>query len=179
MKKLSISLLVLLLCFLVACSSANTSESSIPPGQPTSGAISIVETPVADLDLVTGQVVYIPAYSDIYSGKNRTIDLTITLSVRNTDFEHAIVITSIRYYDTHGNLVREYLEQPLQLGPMASSHVVIGADDETGGVGANFIVEWGATVSVYEPVIEAVMINTASQQGLSLISPGRVISQTE
>lgn len=138
-----------------------------------------VEQDVSDLNLVVGQVVYVPAYSDIYTGGDgRTIDLAITLSVCNTDLDHPIVVTSIRYYNTDGDLVRNYLDQPVRLAPMASSHVVVDPQDDTGGVGANFLVEWGAEAPVHEPVIEAVMINTASQQGLSFISPGRVLSET-
>jgi hypothetical protein len=158
-----------------ACSSRPASEM-----QPTSDAVSVVDTSTTDLDLVTGQTVFVPAYSEIYTNASgRTIDLTITLSVNNTDLEYPIVVTAISYYDTEGNLVRDYLDQPLQLDPLASSHTVIDSSDDSGGVGANFIVEWGAETLVHEPVIEAVMINTSNQQGLSLISPGRVVSQTD
>jgi hypothetical protein len=44
-----------------------------------------------------------------------------------------------------------------------------------GGVGANFIVEWIAEKEVSEPVVEAVMISAASNQGISFVSPGRII----
>lgn len=173
-RKVSLAIVAVLLC---ACASAT--DAPPPTAHAPAGAVTVVNTDATDLDLVTGQVVYVPAYSEIYTrGDGQTIDLAITLSVRNTDLEHPILVTVIRYYDTNGNLVKDYLERPVQLGPLASSHVIIDPTDDTGGVGANFIVEWGAEATVHEPVIEAVMINTASQQGLSLISPGRVISQT-
>ena len=44
-----------------------------------------------------------------------------------------------------------------------------------GGLGANFIVEWVAQTEVSEPVIEAIMIGSSFQQGISWISPGKVI----
>lgn len=50
-------------------------------------------------------------------------------------------------------------------------------DDSRGGAGANFLVDWGAEQPISEPVVEAVMIGTASQQGISFISPGRVVGR--
>ncbi len=170
-------MLAVLLLLLGACAPAQ--QPGTTTTQPTSNAVTVVDTSTTDLELVTGQIVFVPAYSDIYTNaEGRTTDLAITLSVNNTDLEKPIVITSIRYYNTEGSLLRDYLEQPVQLGPLASSHVVIDPLDDTGGVGANFIVEWGAETLVHEPVIEAVMVSTANQQGISLISPGRVLSQT-
>jgi hypothetical protein len=57
---------------------------------------------------------------------------------------------------------------------MASTDFVV-TEDDTGGAGANFIVEWSAGAEVTAPVVEAVMISTASQQGISFVSQGRVI----
>jgi hypothetical protein len=172
-------LLASIVLLLTACTTTEAPGQSSSETEAPTSAIAALETHPADLELVTGQLVYVPAYSDIYtSGDGRTTDLAITLSVNNTDLEHSIIVTDIRYYNTEGNLVRTYLDQPLQLAPMASHHVVIDPRDEQGGVGANFLVEWGAETLVHEPVIEAVMVNTANQQGLSLISLGRVVSET-
>jgi hypothetical protein len=82
---------------------------------------------------------------------------------------------AVKYYNTSGALVRKYLEQPVELGPLASADFVVHRDDTSGGVGANFIVEWVAQKQVSEPAIEAVMINTRGNQGLSFVSQGRVI----
>lgn len=129
-----------------------------------------------DRNQIVGQTIYVPIYSHIYiRDKSRILNLTATLSIRNTDAQNPIRITSARYYGTHGVLVREYLNEPLILAPMASTDFVVAEDDTSGGSGANFIVEWGAGVEVTEPVVEAVMISTASQQGISFVSTGRVI----
>jgi hypothetical protein len=157
---------------LIGCTSEMVSQ---PPSSPP-GSSQIVA--LEELRIVSGQTVYVPAYSEIYFGNERTLDLAITLSVRNTDFNHPIILTSVRYYDTHGQLVREYLPQPNRLGPMASTDFFVAEHDDTGGTGANFIVEWVAEEPVYEPVIEALMLTTVTNQGISFISPGRVISQT-
>ncbi|MGE0129759.1 MAG: DUF3124 domain-containing protein [Blastocatellales bacterium] len=125
---------------------------------------------------IVGQTVYVPVYSHIYiRDKSRVINLAATLSIRNTDAQNPIRINSARYYDTNGALLREYVKAPLRLAPMASTDFVVEQDDTSGGAGANFIVEWSAGIEVTAPVVEAVMISTASQQGISFVSAGRVI----
>ena len=37
------------------------------------------------------------------------------------------------------------------------------------------LVEWVAETEVYEPIVEALMVSTSSQQGISFVSQGRVI----
>jgi hypothetical protein len=130
----------------------------------------------SDGDQIVGQTIYVPIYSHIYTGsKSRTINLGATLSIRNTDAKNSIRLSSARYYGTNGQLLKEYVPTALRLGPMASTDFVVDINDTTGGAGANFIVEWSASIEVTPPVVEAVMINTTSQQGISFISTGRVI----
>lgn len=125
-----------------------------------------------------GQTIYVPVYSHIYyRDDRRVVNLAATLSIRNTDAVHGLVITAVRYYDSNGQLVRRYLQQPLALGPMATKDYVVEQDDTSGGSGANFIVEWTAEAPVTPPVVEAVMISTASSQGISFTSPGRVLAE--
>jgi hypothetical protein len=126
--------------------------------------------------IVAGQTVYVPIYSHIYTvERSRTWDLTATLSIRNTDLTHPIIITSVSYYGTNGTLIRKYLEQPVELNPLAATDFVVDQADASGGVGAAFVVEWVTQEQVSMPVIEAVMINTVGNQGISFVSPGRVI----
>jgi len=123
-----------------------------------------------------GQTIYVPAYSDIpYRDAKRRYQLAVTLSMRNTDWTHPISITSVRYSDAEGRLLRAYVEQPLRLGPLASTTLVVAERDTQGGAGASFLVEWRAEVPVYAPVVEAVMIGTSGTQGISFLSPGRVL----
>jgi len=126
--------------------------------------------------IIAGQTVYVPIYSHIYTvERERTWNLTATLSVRNTDINYPIIVTSTNYYGSDGVLIRKHLEQPIELKPLASTDFVVDQDDITGGVGAAFIVEWVAQSQVSSPVVEAVMINTVGNQGLSFVSNGRVI----
>ncbi|NMG22610.1 DUF3124 domain-containing protein [Brasilonema bromeliae] len=125
---------------------------------------------------VMGQTIYVPVYSHIYHGDQKKIfNLAATLSIRNTDLTKPIIITSVRYYDSNGKLLKQYLERPIQLAALASTDFVVDRTDTSGGVGANFIVEWVAQTKVFQPVVEAVMIGTDFQQGISWISPGKVI----
>ncbi|MCG6156623.1 DUF3124 domain-containing protein [Rubinisphaera margarita] len=126
---------------------------------------------------VEGQIVYVPAYSHVYHGDGKPHLLTITLSVRNTSMESEIVVRSIRYFDTKGVEVRSYLEKPVRLPPLGTTELVVERDDASGGSGANFIVEWYADKPVTEPIIEAVMIDTGSQQGISFVRRGFVIGE--
>ncbi|BCL36305.1 DUF3124 domain-containing protein [Nostoc sp. MS1] len=129
-----------------------------------------------DFQPVTGQTIYVPVYSHIYHHNRKEVfNLSATLSICNTDLNNQIIITSVRYYDSNGKLLKQYLEKPIQLDALSAYDFFITRDDVSGGVGANFIVEWVAAKTVSQPIIEAVMIGTDFQQGISFISPGRVI----
>lgn len=132
-----------------------------------------------DLQIVTGQRVYVPAYSQVLlSPDGSGLELAVSLAIHNTDSEHPLIIREVSYYNTEGALVRNYITEPVQLPPLATTGFVVASEDQSGGWGANFIVEWGAEQPVYEPIIEAVMVSTRGTQGVSFISHGRVLSQT-
>lgn len=129
-----------------------------------------------DIQLSMGQSVYVSIYSHIYSGiKARPFDLVAILSIRNTDIDQPVMIVAVKYYDTEGKLLKEYLDEPLELNALASTRYIIKEDDKTGGSGANFIVKWKSNKKVTPPIIEAVMIGTHSGQGISFVSRGQVI----
>ncbi len=120
-----------------------------------------------------GQAVYIPAYSHIYHGSKETpLLLSVTLSVRNIDRDHSITVTSVKYHDTQGGLIRNYIEKPVVLEPLGSERFIVPQKDNSGGSGANFIVEWQSEQALNPPVIETVMIGTQSQLGISFTSRG-------
>lgn len=122
------------------------------------------------------QTVYVPVYSYIYYGnKAKTIDLTATLSIRNTDATRSITITSVNYHDSHGKLVKEYLAAPIKLEALASAHYVVAESDRSGGLGASFLVTWNSTGKVSNPVVETVMIGALSAQGISFVCSGQVV----
>ena len=132
----------------------------------------------SDIVLLKGQSVYVPIYSHIYHGdRERPFDLTATLSIRNTDPKQEITLLSADYFDSDGKFLKNYVETPLQLKNFASTRYVIKSTDTTGGSGAKFIVRWQSTEPVNPPLIEAIMIGTKSQQGISFISRGIAIKE--
>ncbi|MDF0552626.1 DUF3124 domain-containing protein [Kamptonema sp. UHCC 0994] len=123
-----------------------------------------------------GQTIYVPIYSHIYyENSDKSLDLAATLSIRNTDLTNPMIVTSVRYYDSTGNLLKEYLDQPVELNRLASIDFVVNRTDRNGGVGANFIVEWLSVTTVSEPIVEAVMISAVGNQSISFISRGKLI----
>jgi len=126
--------------------------------------------------LSDGQTVYVPIYSHIYSGlKGNPFSLAATLSIRNTDPGHPITLVSVKFYDSDGKLVKEYLDNPVELKAMASTRYILTESDTGGGSGANFLVKWTSKTKVNPPLIEGVMIGTRSGQGISFVSRGQVI----
>jgi hypothetical protein len=119
-----------------------------------------------------GHTLYVPVYSHVYSGQGREEALEVTLSLRNTDSEHPIVIDSIRYYGNEGTLLREYLDGPILLDPLASTDFLVERRDRSGGVGANFLVEWSAEETVTAPLVEAVMVGVEGSRAFAFARPG-------
>ena len=132
----------------------------------------------SDIVLSAGQTVYVPIYSHIYSGlKGRPFNLAATLSIRNTDPQQALSLVSVKFYDSDGKLVKEYLDNPAELKAMASTRFILTEADTGGGSGANFLVKWKSQKKINPPLIEGVMIGTRSGQGISFVSRGQVIDE--
>lgn len=146
------------------------------PTAATTPLASVAAAPSNPRAAVTGQTIYVPVYSHIYyQDRERVINLTVTLSVRNADPDHAIWLDSVAYYDANGQLVRNDVTEPRQLAPLAAQEFVVEEDDTTGGTSASFLVRWSSDEEAIAPVVEAVMISAASTQGISFVSVGRVI----
>jgi hypothetical protein len=125
-----------------------------------------------------GQTVYIPVYSHIYSGdREQPFDLAVTVSIRNTDPENGLTLTSVAYYDSNGQLLKHYLEEPVDLSPLTSRRFVIAESDTLGGSGASFLVRWESNQALSPPIMESIMIGTKNQQGISFLSRGQVVRE--
>lgn len=130
----------------------------------------------ADIPLSKGQTLYVSVYSHIYTApKKIPYNLSALLSVRNTDPRQPISLVAADYYDTHGKLIRTYLQKPIVLAPLASTDIYIPEEDTAGGTGANFIVKWTAEREVNLPIVESVMVGMRSGQGISFVSQGQEI----
>lgn len=128
-------------------------------------------------DSLQAGTTYLSVYSQIYSQTDRnTKDLTVTVSLRNTDAKERIFIESAHYYDTKGDLIVSYFSTPIYLEPMETVDIIIDETDQLGGTGGNFIFDWKIKPNCTEPIFEAVMISTAGQQGLSFVTTGKRIN---
>ena len=140
-------------------------------------ALALSAGPLAAADLSKGKTLYVPCYSRIYHGiKNQPFELTITLSVRNTDPKRAVTVTSVDYFDTSGKLVKHYLDAPVVLTPLMTVEYVVNQTDSTGGSGANFLVRWNCGEPASPLLVEAVMIGSSAQQGISFTSRGVAVA---
>lgn len=117
---------------------------------------------------------YLSVYSQIYSEtEHRTHNLTSTISMRNTNLQDTIYIKKAEYFDTKGNPIRTYFDEPIYIKPMETVEIVIDEKDQSGGTGANFLFQWSIKPYAHEPYFEGVMISTSGQQGLSFTTQGR------
>jgi Protein of unknown function (DUF3124) len=135
-----------------------------------------VAAPLAEPTLQ--RTVYVPVYSSMYLGrdiKQNMVQLSVTMSIRNVSSRHPLVLNFVRYYDSAGHQIREYVSSPSELAPLATVEFVIKQADTTGGPGANFLVQWAGSSNIDDPVIEAVMIGQSGNAGFSFTSPGRVV----
>ena len=123
-----------------------------------------------------GEVLYLPVYSSIYHQSDRTFDLTATLSIHNADLFSQITVKKIDYYNTNGALVRSFIKDEFVLNALKSKQFIISQTDISGGNAAKFIIQWISENKVTKPIVEAVMISTSSQQGISFKTESRVIS---
>ena len=183
--------LVIAILLLTGCQSLNGKNSAQKPPSPTTdsclqyspeqneGVASVPSETLNSSQIVRGQKLYVPFYSQIYQPEGfGRLDLSGTLSISNTSETDDIRITKVRYFNTSGNLVKRCLEgNHFVLSPMATTQFGITRQDDSGGPGANFIVEWVSEQSVSNPVVEIVMTTFSGTQGYSFTSSGRVIEE--
>jgi Protein of unknown function (DUF3124) len=126
-----------------------------------------------------GELVYVPIYSSIFydTGKH-TLEMAATLAIHNINPDRPITVTRADYYNTAGKLIKKYFDKPLTLAPLQTTNVVIERGNVTGGPGANFLVEWQGNSETVSPLIEAVMVNAASNLGIAFTTSGKVVRRT-
>lgn len=125
--------------------------------------------------LITGTT-YLSVYSQIYSYTEHTsIDLTATVSMRNTNAQRKLYLLKADYFDTKGNKIHSYVNKPIEISELETLEIVIAEFDKKGGTGANFIFDWAIEPQSTSPIFEAVMISTYGQQGLSFTTQGHQI----
>ena len=125
-----------------------------------------------------GQTLYLPVYSNIYNGHtDKPTPLAITVSLRNIDPTNEIRVLAVDYFDSRGRLVRNYIDKPFALAPMASARYVVRDSQKTRGAGAKFIVRWESETMTNPLMAQGLMISTASQLEISFVTEGVVVRE--
>lgn len=124
---------------------------------------------------------YLPIYSNVYTKSDKeTRSLTATVSIHNMNLVDSLFIKKADYFNSKGDFVRSYVKETIFLEPMETVDIVIHERDNIGGTGANFLIEWMRNNSnANPPLIEAVMISTNGQQGISFTTRGVIMNQVE
>ena len=170
MNKLSVQLLFCLCIFLVSCETQDPNLNK--KGENELKALEVDHT-LEKEEQNFQDIIYVPIYSDIYvDQQNQKVLLSATLSIRNTSYSDSLFITKIDYFDTQGALVRGYVENLIILPPMATINYVIEKDDDTGGPGANFMVEVSSKNKDIKPLIQGVMVGHTGNKGFSFSTDG-------
>jgi len=132
--------------------------------------------------LSSGQALYLPIYSHIWHG-DRVVDgkyplkntVSALISIRNTSLKTPIRVSSARYYSTQGKLIKEFLPKPVVVGVMGTLELFVERKESKGGSGANFVIQWDASVPTNPPLIEAVHADIKGHQTLAFITKAHPI----
>lgn len=162
--------------FLSGCESQETKDFVLE--HPESWQPHLKVSTIAPETLKFHESIYVPVYSHIYfEDRRRLVELAETVSFRNTDLEHELVLDSVDYYGSDGKKVRSYMEKPVIVGPMATADFVVSRSDIAGGTGANFVINWSSQQELTDPIVEAVMISCGPSRTLSFVSRGQVVKR--
>lgn len=130
----------------------------------------------------TGQTLYLPIYSHLYhgdvhpkTGKPSETLVSTHVSIRNTDPVAAMKVTSARYYNTAGKLLREFLPKPQTIPPLGTYELYVPRSDSSGGSGANFIIDWSAESRINPPLVEALHADIREARTLLFVTTARAI----
>ncbi len=132
-------------------------------------------------ELSKGQTLYLPIYSHIWHGDRNAkgyplkSQVSVLVSIRNTDMKNPIRILSARYFDTAGKPMKEYVAAAKTIPPMGTFELYVERKESEGGSGANFIIAWEASAPANLPVVEAVHADIQGHRTLSFITDGRPI----
>ncbi|WP_051937740.1 DUF3124 domain-containing protein [Ferriphaselus sp. R-1] len=133
-------------------------------------------------ELSRGQVLYLPIYSHIWygdmnaDGRPKQTLMSALVSIRNTSHKVPIRVSSARYYSTEGKLLKEFLPTTRTVAPMGTLELFVERKESEGGSGANFIIQWEASMSTNSPVVEAVHADIQVNRTPTFITVARPLS---
>ena len=131
-----------------------------------------------EVKLVKGQTLYLPIATSFITD-DFAFNVNATIVIHNTDPDHAINIVKIDFYNTSGQLVEKYLQQPLRLNPSAGTrirvkHSVSGQE----GSAAHFVIQWQAETKVIEPLVGGLLLGSRGTRGYSFGTAPRIVQET-
>lgn len=145
---------------------------------------SMLATAQESLPLSAGQSLYLAIYSHLYhgdvhpkTGKPSETLVSTHVSIRNTDPGVAMKVSSARYYNTEGKLLREFLSKPQAVPPLGTYELYVPRSDSSGGSGANFIIEWSAEKPINPPIVEALHADIREARTLLFVTTARPIQK--
>ncbi len=176
-RRMSLTLISILSVVALSLTGCETPESiSFNAEHPELWQSHLKKSEVSPASLPFHSSIYVPVYSHIYfENRKRLVELAETVSFRNTDEKHELIIASADYYGSDGKKVRSYLAEPIVVGPMATADFVVSRTDIAGGTGANFLINWAAGEEISDPLVEAVMVSCGPSRNLSFVSRGQVL----
>lgn len=145
------------------------------------GLVSTAAAQSALPPLSKGQTLYLPIYSHLWhgntdrSGKADQAQLSALVSIRNTDSGKSLRVTSAKYYDTDGKLLREFLPAARQVPPLGTLELLVERREAEGGSGANFIIRWQNDEEINPPVVEAVHADLYGLKPMSFVTTARPV----
>ena len=132
--------------------------------------------------LSAGQTLYLAIYSHLYhgdvhpkTGKPSETLVSTHVSIRNTDPVSPMKVSSARYFNTDGNLLREYQATPKAIPPLGTLELYVPRSDSSGGSGANFLITWNADKPINPPIIEALHADIRESRTLLFVTTARPI----
>ncbi len=145
---------------------------------------SMLATAQESLPLSAGQSLYLAIYSHLYhgdvhpkTGKPSETLVSTHVSIRNTDPGVAMKVSSARYYNTDGKLLREFLVRPQTVPPLGTYELYVPRSDSSGGSGANFIIDWSAEKPINPPIVEALHADIREARTLLFVTTARPIQR--
>lgn len=173
------NLLLIIFILTVACSNPQKKQEVLKQEVKTFDTNTLT-IKTAGYKMVRGQLLYLPAYSNIPSHIDTAeyhFDMSAFVAIHNTDLGNKITLQQVLFFNTEGKLVYDFLKgKPQVLEPLATTDFYIPHTDKS-GTGANFLIEWTSEAPVNEPLIESITINLRSNNSAAIMSQGRIIRE--
>ncbi|MBN2745174.1 MAG: DUF3124 domain-containing protein [Bacteroidales bacterium] len=123
--------------------------------------------------------VYLPVYTAIFTKSYESkFQLTVTISIRNTDVNDSITIHSVNHYDNIGQLTHIFVSEGLVLKPLCTKEFVLEENAGDFGVSSSIVVVWSSRKTVTNPIIQGFLVSIRGGQGISAITDGISIRRT-